>query len=60
MIIFSLCYYAERDTVDTAYTSIPQAMWWAIQTLTSVSTVACGQIGTLLGECWYSRMKTAF
>ena len=37
MLIFgSLCYFAEKDVEDSAYTSIPQSMWWAIQTLTSV------------------------
>jgi potassium voltage-gated channel Shab-related subfamily B protein 1 len=38
MLIFgSLCYFAEKDVEDSAYTSIPESMWWAIQTLTSVS-----------------------
>ena len=37
MLIFgSLCYFAEKDVEDSAYTSIPESMWWAIQTLTSV------------------------
>ena len=37
MLIFgSLCYFAEKDVEGSGYTSIPQAMWWAIQTLTSV------------------------
>merc|ERR1712045_1031583 len=36
MLIFgSLCYFAEKD-LDSGYTSIPESMWWAIQTLTSV------------------------
>ena len=40
MLIFgSLCYFAEKDVEDSSYTSIPQSMWWAIQTLTSVSQV---------------------
>ena len=37
MLIFgSLCYFAEKDVEGSLYTSIPQSMWWAIQTLTSV------------------------
>ena len=37
MLIFgSLCYFAEKDVVGSEYTSIPESMWWAIQTLTSV------------------------
>ena len=37
MLIFgSLCYFAEKDVENSAYTSIPESMWWAIQTLTSV------------------------
>ncbi len=37
LIIFStLIYYAERNVPDTAYTSIPQAMWWCIVTITTV------------------------
>ena len=36
---FSLCYFAEKDIPDTGYTSIPEAMWWAIQTLTSVRQI---------------------
>ena len=37
MLIFgSLCYFAEKDVAGSGYTSIPQSMWWAIQTLTSV------------------------
>ena len=42
MLIFgSLCYFAEKDVEDSSYTSIPQSMWWAIQTLTSVSHTLC-------------------
>ena len=40
MLIFgSLCYFAEKDVEKSLYTSIPQSMWWAIQTLTSVSII---------------------
>ena len=42
MLVFgSLCYFAEKDVEDSNYTSIPQSMWWAIQTLTSVSLTLC-------------------
>ena len=36
LIFSSLCYFAEKDVEGSLYTSIPQSMWWAIQTLTSV------------------------
>ena len=31
----SLCYFVEKDS-NELYTSIPESMWWAIQTMTSV------------------------
>lgn len=37
VVIFStLMYYAERNVDGTAFTSIPQAMWWCIVTITTV------------------------
>jgi len=37
MVIFStLEYYAERAVENTAFTSIPKAMWWCIVTITTV------------------------
>lgn len=37
LVIFStLMYYAEKNVEGTAYTSIPQAMWWCIVTITTV------------------------
>lgn len=37
VVIFStLIYYAERGVEGTAFTSIPNAMWWAIVTITTV------------------------
>ena len=45
MLIFgSLCYFAEKDVEDSSYTSIPQSMWWAIQTLTSVSWLSMAEL----------------
>lgn len=37
VVIFStLMYYAERNVPDTSFTSIPQAMWWCVVTITTV------------------------
>lgn len=37
MLVFgSLEYYTENEEEDTGFYSIPQGMWWAMQTLTSV------------------------
>ena len=37
MVIFSTIeYYAERGAENTAFTSIPKAMWWCIVTITTV------------------------
>ena len=37
MLVFgSLEYFIEVDQADTGFTSIPQGMWWAVQTLTSL------------------------
>ena len=37
MLLFgSLTYYLENGEEDTGFSSIPQGMWWAVQTLTSV------------------------
>merc|ERR1712066_1089231 len=37
MLVFgSLEYFIENDQEDTGFTSIPQGMWWAVQTLTSL------------------------
>lgn len=40
-IASALVYYAERDAQPTAFGSIPQAMWWAVMTL---STVGYGDV----------------
>jgi voltage-gated potassium channel len=34
-ILSTLAFYAEEHVPDTAFTSIPQAMWWCIATLTT-------------------------
>ena len=37
MLVFgSLEYFIENEQEDTGFTSIPQGMWWAVQTLTSL------------------------
>ena len=61
MLIFgSLCYFAEKDVEDSAYTSIPESMWWAIQTMTSVGygdLFPTTVMGKLIGE---AKMKIFF
>ena len=36
MVFGSLEYFIEMDEEDTGFYSIPQGMWWAVQTLTSL------------------------
>ena len=55
MLIFgTLAYFAEKDVVNTKYTSIPESMWWAIQTMTSVGygdLFPTTLMGKLIGSC---------
>jgi len=59
MLVFgSLEYYIENEEEDTGFTSIPQGMWWAVQTLTSLGygdfapTTFLGKIiGSATGVC---------
>ena len=61
MLIFgTLAYFAEKDVADTKYTSIPESMWWAIQTMTSVGygdLFPTTVMGKLIGE---AKMKIFF
>lgn len=61
MLIFgTLAYFAEKDVEDTKYTSIPESMWWAIQTMTSVGygdLFPTTVMGKLIGE---AKMKIFF
>ena len=51
MLVFgSLLYYIENGEEETGFTSIPQGMWWAVQTLTSLGYGDFG-VQSVLGKC---------
>ena len=50
----SLMYFLEKDTPNSAFTSIPAAMWWGIATFTTVGygdITPTTAVGRLLGGC---------
>ena len=59
MLVFgSLEYFIENEEQDTGFTSIPQGMWWAVQTLTSLgygdfwpTTLLGKTVGSMCAVC---------
>jgi len=55
MLVFgSLEYYIENEEPGTGFTSIPQGMWWAVQTLTSLGYGDFAPetfLGKVIGSC---------
>ena len=55
MLVFgSLTYYIENGEEDTGFYSIPQGMWWAVQTLTSLGYGDFAPVtflGKVVGSC---------
>ena len=58
LVFGSLLYYIESGEPDTGFSSIPQGMWWAVQTLTSlgygdfpVQTILGKLVGSFTAVC---------